>query len=1027
VNANITNSSGGAAVVLRADNTGTGTGTVSFASSSVKVTTAGAVSIFYNPSGNDNATVNVTSYTNPTSYNDNIAGGGTMTSYMLVNTVYDLQNVQNNLSGNYALGRDIDASSTATWNGLAGFAPIGGNTGFSGLFDGKNHTINGLTMAPTTAGTFGVGLFGALRSGAVVRDLALTNVDITANPNAGSGTQAIGALVGFNGGTIQNVTASGSIAGGTVQSISVGGLVGENALFNGIATNPGTILSSAAAVSITLGDGNVCFALCFRQEAGGLVGMNAGTISNSSATGNITVGANSQAGGLVASNASFTNAVSPPTPSITGSFATGTVTGGSGSLVGGFVGITSGTLTNVSATGNVTGGGNSLIGGIAGAVVPPHTGVASITNGVYSGAVASTGSGSAVGGVVGFNAGVLIGGSASGSVAGTSGSFLGGVVGINLGLIDPVGPATVTGTGSNNVVGGVAGLNLGLISDTNSTSDVTSGANSLVGGLVGANAAFINIPAGQLSYSTFPTGTIVNSTASGNTSGGSGSTVDSQVGASNPTTLPTAYPTLLTSCTHAVCDIFRTGVLGTPSTGPDTGGDVTIPDPYGIKLILDAPPPNRPDPLKLVLVSLNTPDPGAPGARPAGPAAGAVRSYAPPPVPRPVMGPDGERFSSMPPVGETRFINNEVVLQVNLSLTAEQIEALMRELGLRVIASQNLTTFGRMALRLQLPGGMTVRQAIAALERKNFVVVAQPNYVYNVPPPGAPSPGDPAQYMVNKLQLEEVHRLATGRNVTVAVIDSEVDRRHTEIASVISGAFDAVGAGEKAHSHGTAMVGAIASRNRLVGVAPNARILAVRAFGETAASAEGTSFNIVRGIEWAVAQGARVINMSFAGPHDPALQRALKMAADKGVVLVAAVGNAGPKSPPLFPGADNNVISVTATDSDDKLFRQANQGGYVTIASPGVEILAPAPGEAYQMSTGTSIATAHISGVVALMLERDPSLTPAQIKQILESTATDLGAKGKDPLYGWGLVNPVKALAAVDARKKTPIVTAPPR
>jgi subtilisin family serine protease len=217
------------------------------------------------------------------------------------------------------------------------------------------------------------------------------------------------------------------------------------------------------------------------------------------------------------------------------------------------------------------------------------------------------------------------------------------------------------------------------------------------------------------------------------------------------------------------------------------------------------------------------------------------------------------------------------------------------------------------------------------------------------------------------------------------------------------------------------MAGAIVSRDRLLGVAPSARIVAVRSFAQSAATAEGTTFNILKGIEWAVNHGVRVINMSFAGPYDPSLERVLKAARDKGVVLVAAAGNAGPKSPPLFPGADINVIGVTATDSNDRLFRGANQGGYVSVAAPGVEILAPAPQAAYQMSTGTSIATAHVSGVIALMLERDPTLTPAEVKRILETTATDLGPKGRDNQFGWGLVNPEKALAAVDARKKNPV------
>ncbi|HEY0570577.1 MAG TPA: S8 family serine peptidase, partial [Enterovirga sp.] len=196
------------------------------------------------------------------------------------------------------------------------------------------------------------------------------------------------------------------------------------------------------------------------------------------------------------------------------------------------------------------------------------------------------------------------------------------------------------------------------------------------------------------------------------------------------------------------------------------------------------------------------------------------------------------------------------------------------------------------------------------------------------------------------------------------------------------------------------------------------RVLAIRAFSDSDNSAEGTTFNIIKSIDWAVSQGARVINMSFAGPHDPSVQRALKAAYDKGVVLIAAAGNAGPKSAPLFPAADPSVIGVTATDPEDRVFRQANRGGYVALAAPGVDILAPAPQAGYQLSTGTSIATAHVTGVVALMLERDPSLKPAEVRRILESTAVDLGPRGRDAQFGWGLVDPRKALEAVRLRGK---------
>src|SRR5207237_923530 len=156
----------------------------------------------------------------------------------------------------------------------------------------------------------------------------------------------------------------------------------------------------------------------------------------------------------------------------------------------------------------------------------------------------------------------------------------------------------------------------------------------------------------------------------------------------------------------------------------------------------------------------------------------------------------------------------------------------------------------------------------------------------------------------------------------VAVIDSGIDKSHPDLEGVIAASFDATGDGEKPHVHGTGMAGAIASHRKLMGVAPQVKILAVRAFGASSASVEATTYNILKGLEWSAVQGARVVNMSFAGPSDPTLHEAFAKAHGKGIVLVAAAGNAGPKSPPLFPAADSKVIAVTATDTDDRVFAQ---------------------------------------------------------------------------------------------------------
>jgi subtilisin family serine protease len=160
--------------------------------------------------------------------------------------------------------------------------------------------------------------------------------------------------------------------------------------------------------------------------------------------------------------------------------------------------------------------------------------------------------------------------------------------------------------------------------------------------------------------------------------------------------------------------------------------------------------------------------------------------------------------------------------------------------------------------------------------------------------------------------------------------------------------------------------------------------------------------------------------MSFAGPNDPRLREALAKAKQKGMVLIAAAGNAGPNSPPLYPAADPNVIAVTATDVDDTLFSGANRGKHIAVAAPGVDILAPAPDGAYQFTTGTSVAAAEVSGVAALLIERNPLLTPDEVKKILMGTARDLGPKGHDPGFGAGLVNALQAVMAAKPDRLPP-------
>jgi subtilisin family serine protease len=129
--------------------------------------------------------------------------------------------------------------------------------------------------------------------------------------------------------------------------------------------------------------------------------------------------------------------------------------------------------------------------------------------------------------------------------------------------------------------------------------------------------------------------------------------------------------------------------------------------------------------------------------------------------------------------------------------------------------------------------------------------------------------------------------------------------------------------------------------------------------------------------------------------------------------MVAAAGNAGPKSPPLYPAANASVIAVSATDAQDRLFAASNRGGYIAISAPGVDIFLSAPDEKYQMTSGTSFSAAFTSGVAALMLERNPALKPDEVRAILMKTARDLGSPGRDDLFDAGEADAFAAVSAV--------------
>jgi hypothetical protein len=375
---------------------------------------------------------------------------------------------------------------------------------------------------------------------------------------------------------------------------------------------------------------------------------------------------------------------------------------------------------------------------------------------------------------------------------------------------------------------------------------------------------------------------------------------------------------------------------------------------------------------------------------------------------------------------DPRTIANELVAEIDGSLSDAQADQLARRHGLARLQSQNFALIDSTIGLFRVANRRAIETVSRELATEAGVRSVQPNFRYVLQEQKAElTEGDPAQYAVAKLRLPEAHTLAHGANVTIAVIDSGIDGNHPELANAIAASFDALGGKEGPHVHGTGVAGAIVAHARLMGSAPAARILAIRAFGAAPNGAESTSYVILKGLDYAAAHGAEIVNMSFAGPKDALIERGIAAAAGKGIVMVAAAGNAGAKSPPLYPAANTNVIAVSATDAQDKPFSASNRGGYIAIAAPGVDIFLPAPDNKYQMTSGTSFSAAYVSGLVALMLERDPALKPDEVRTILMKTARDLGAAGRDDLFGAGEADAYAAVSAIVAAPTLPVAAVP--
>jgi len=328
---------------------------------------------------------------------------------------------------------------------------------------------------------------------------------------------------------------------------------------------------------------------------------------------------------------------------------------------------------------------------------------------------------------------------------------------------------------------------------------------------------------------------------------------------------------------------------------------------------------------------------------------------------------------------------------------------------------------------LDVPAKKSAASFIAELEEQPNVEAVEPNYVIN----RSATASDPyytRQWYHQVIGVEDAWDVTTGSSeVVVAIIDDGLDINHQEFKNRIIAPYDVVLDSKlkiTAGEHGTHVAGIIAgSINNSyggAGVAPNVKIMPINVFDRENARHS----DVIKAIDYAIKQGADIINLSLGGTESSALfNEAIQRAHKAGLLIIAAAGNDG-KNIYDYPASYDHVIGVSATDKNDKIARYSNYGSTIDLAAPGTNIYSTLPYNTYGYMTGTSMATPIVAGVAALVWSINPSLTNEQIEQQLYRTSLDLGVEGKDRYYGYGRIDANKAVAVIpDVEQKQMILT----
>ncbi|MEP3276568.1 MAG: S8 family serine peptidase [Stappiaceae bacterium] len=358
-------------------------------------------------------------------------------------------------------------------------------------------------------------------------------------------------------------------------------------------------------------------------------------------------------------------------------------------------------------------------------------------------------------------------------------------------------------------------------------------------------------------------------------------------------------------------------------------------------------------------------------------------------------------------------VPNEIVA---LGLSQAQLRDLIDQ-GYEVLQSVRLELLDTDVLKLQVPAGTGLEQARALVGNLNPQALVDFNHYYR--PETSENSGEATQVPCrgNHCAAWQMVGWPTGHaalatcssNIRIGLIDTGINAEHAALseANLEVRRLENDDRAPSGRQHGTAVAVMLAGApgSRSPGLLPSAEIFAVDAFHRGRGKDDrGDVFEILQAMDYLAQKSVSVINMSLAGPENVLLKKMVERLSVKDVILVAAVGNGGRGSKNMYPAAYPTVIAVTAVDRHERIFRRAVQGEHVDFAAPGVNVWTAASVRGARSKTGTSFAAPFVTAVVAIAARKLESADAEAVRKALAASSRDLGGTGRDPVFGYGLI-----------------------